>query len=120
MYIIKIEELVGNAFISYLQETDKRTLSLSKINKFSEKVIEYLNINGARACTDINREKTNEFFYHYSNWFKQVENGNNSFIILNSNVTLYELIEEFSGYLSLDVLLALRNPRNTKILLNKS
>ena len=39
MMYIEIDDLVGNAFIPYLQQTGKRTLSLKKINEFATKVV---------------------------------------------------------------------------------
>ena len=43
MMYIEIDDLIGNAFIPYLEQTSKRILSLKKINEYGKKVIEYLN-----------------------------------------------------------------------------
>lgn len=117
MMYIEIDDLIGNAFISYLEKTGKRTLALRKINEFGLKVINYLNENGENACLRLSRDLTNSFFYEYSDLFKLVENGKEDIIVLvNNDITPNELIHRFSGYLSLPVLLAFRNSENTKIL----
>ncbi len=116
MYI-EIDDLIGNAFIPYLEKTGKRTLPLSKINEFGSKIVNYLNKNGENACLRLSRDITNIFFYEYSDLFKLVENGKEDVVVLvDNNITPNDLIHKFSGYLSLSVLLAFRNSENTKIL----
>lgn len=117
MYI-EIDDLVGNAFIPYLQQTGKRILSLKKINAFGEKVVKYLNEKEEKAaCLRLSRDRTNDFFYEYADLFKLVENGDENLVVLvNDDITATDLIHKFSGYLSLPVLLAFRNEENTKVL----
>ncbi len=117
MYI-EIDDLIGNAFIPYLEKTGNRMLSLKKINMFGTKVINYLNENGEDACLRLSRDLTNSFFYEYSDLFLLVENENEkeNVVILANNITSKDLIRKFSGYLSLPVLLAFRNSENTKVL----
>lgn len=116
MYI-EIDDLIGNAFIPYLEQTGKRVLSLKKINMFGTKVINYLNKNGENACLKLSRDLTNCFFYEYSDLFKLVENEKEDEVVLvNNDITPNDLIRKFSGYLSLPVILAFRNSENTKVL----
>lgn len=117
MMYIEIDDLVGNAFISYLEKTGKRILSLKKINMFGTKVINYLNKNGEDACLRLSRDLTNSFFYEYSDLFKLVENEKEYVVVLvNDDITVTDLIHKFSGYLSLPVILAFTNSENTKVL----
>lgn len=115
MYI-EIDDLIGNAFIPYLEKTGNRMLSLKKINMFGTKVINYLNENGEDACLRLSRDLTNSFFYEYSHLFLLVENEKENVVILANDITSKDLIRKFSGYLSLPVLLAFRDSENTKVL----
>ena len=116
MMYIEIDDLVGNAFIPYLQQTGKRTLSLKKINEFATKVVNYLNEKDENACLRLSRNRTNNFFYENSNLFKLDEDGEEKKVVLADEITDGYLIKRFSEYLSLSVLLAFRNTENTKIL----
>lgn len=116
MYI-EIDDLIGNAFIPYLEQTGKRILSTRKINEFGKKVIEYLNERGEEACLRLSREATNNFFYEHNDLFKLIENEEENIVVLiNNSITTTDLIHKFSGYLSLPVILAFRNSENTKVL----
>ena len=114
--IIEIGEIIGNAFISCLEQKRKRTLSFEKINEYSIKVVEQLNEKGERARLNLSREADEEFFYKYSKWFKRVTTENEIIIILDDSVTIMELFKEFSAYLSFEVLLVFKDPENTKVL----
>lgn len=116
MYI-EIDDLIGNAFIPYLEQTSKRILSLKKINEYGKKVIEYLNKRGEHTCLRLSRDSTNSFFYEYSDLFKLIENEKENVVALvNNNVTTTDLVRKFSGYLSLPVIMAFRALENTKVL----
>ena len=117
MMYIEIDDLVGNAFIPYLEKTGRHSLSLIKIDNYGKKVVDYLNKNGIRACLRVSRDLTNEFFYEYSDLFKLVENEKEYVVVLvNDDITVTDLIHKFSGYLSLPVILAFTNSENTKVL----
>mgnify|MGYP004517387311 FL=1 len=114
MIYIRIEELVGNAFVGYLKRTEKRELSLQKIENFGNNVIRELNRKGIKSALLLSRDKTYNFFKEYSDMFLfREEDG---MIILNENISVKDLIENFSGYLSLEVLYAFRNEENIKTL----
>lgn len=117
MICIKMEDLVGNSFASYLEQTGNRILELDKIEQFGNKVVEQLEKEGEHAYLRLSRDITNEFFYQYSDWFTLTEYNNKMLVVLNENVSVKDLIKKFSGYLSLDVLVAFRNPENIKVLL---
>lgn len=116
---IEIDDIIGNAFVSYLQETGKRTLTNEKIKKFALSVVNYLCENGKYAYLDLSENLTNEFFCEYEDWFKSIEDENGRLVVLNNEITVEKLVTEFSEYLSLDVLLAFRNPENIKVLLEE-
>lgn len=117
MMYIDMEDLVGNSFISYLEQTGNRILELGKIEQFGDKVVEQLEKEGEHPYLKLSRNITNEFFYKYADWFTLTEDNNKMLVVLKKDVSVKDLIEKFSGYLSLKVLLAFRNPENIKVLL---
>lgn len=46
MMYIEMEDLVGNSFVSYLEQTGKRILELEKIEQFGDKVVKQLEKEG--------------------------------------------------------------------------
>lgn len=114
---IFIEDLVGNAFIPYLERTEKRTLSLKKIEDFGRKVVSSLNEEGIRAYLIFSRDLTSEFFDNYSEYFTLDEENNT--VSLQEEISKEKLIEKFSGYVSLEVLVAYRKEENIKELLKE-
>jgi len=116
MIYIEIDDLVGNAFIPYLENTGSRILSLRKIENYGSKVVNCLNKNGIQACLRLSRDLTNEFFYEYSDLFELDESGNENVVILKENITRRDLIRKFSSYLTVQVIVAFRKEENIKVL----
>ena len=117
MMYIEMDDLVGNAFVSYLEKTGKRVLSLYKIEKFGSNIVKNLGAKGTKSMLLLSRDRTNAFFYEYSDWFIYVESD--GLVILKDNISVAQLLKKFSGYLSLEVLLAFRDEENIKILLEE-
>lgn len=115
MIYIGMDDLVGNAFVSYLERTGKRELSIKKIECFGNNIVSELNNNGISSTLLLSRDKTYAFFYEYSDMFLFIEKD--GMIILKEDISVKDLIQRFSGYLSLEVLRAFRNEENIKILL---
>ncbi len=115
MIYIEIDDLVGNAFVSYLEKTGKRVLPIQKIESFGNNIVSELNNNGISSTLLLSRDKTYAFFYEYSDMFLFIEKD--GMIILKEDISVKDLIQKFSGYLSLKVLRAFRNEENIKILL---
>lgn len=114
MLNIEISDLVGNAFFSYLSKTGKHVLSMKKINNFGHSVINSLKADGVDACLLLSRNRTYSFFNEYSDYFTFLKSDN--LVVLNNSISAQQLADEFSGYLPLPVLIALRAPNNIKIL----
>lgn len=117
MMYIEIDDLVGNSFASYLEQTGNRILELRKIEQFGCKIVEQLESENKKACLRLSRDRTYQFFYEYSDWFTYTESNDKILVVLNKDVSVKDLIKKFSGYLSLDVLLAFRKPENINVLL---
>lgn len=113
---IEIDDLIGNAFIAYLSEIENSYLSLKKIENYGLAVVNSLKKTGEIFYLRLCRDLTDDFFY-YSEDFKKVDTlGETLVFITSTDVTKEFLIKKFCGYLSLDVLLAFRDPENTKVL----
>ena len=106
MMYIELEDLVG-----------KRVLSLQKIEKYGSNIVRDLKNKGTESTLLLSRDRTNDFFYKYSDWFTYVESE--GLVILKDNISVAQLIKKFSGYLSLEVLLAFRDEENIKTLLEE-
>lgn len=115
MMHIDLEDLVGNAFVVYLQKTGKRSLSMQKIDYFADNVVKNLHSKGVNARLELLRNETIEFFNRYSEWFSYEEKD--EMILLKETVTVKDLIRKFSGYLGIEVLRSLRDEKNFQVLL---
>ena len=116
MIRIFIEDLVANAFIMYLSNSNDekaiRKLSLNKIEKYGNEVVYNLRLKGKFASLILSRNLTEEFIRKYHDWY-QIDDD---FIILNDQISVDDLINNFTGYLNLDLLVELRKRRNYKLL----
>ena len=120
MIRIYIEDLVANAFIAYLTNSNpknyNRKLSLSKIEKYGNEVVYNLRLKEKFATLILSRDLTNEFLSRYYEWFRLQDDN---MIVLDDHVTIDDLIDNFTGYLSLDLLIEFRKRKNYKILFEK-
>lgn len=115
MYTITIKCLIPNAFIAYMERTGKRTLSMLSIDSFGKKVLEQLIREGEDVRLDY---KSKEFFYEYSHIFRLTKVNKKEVVELtDEKITKEDLIEKFSGYVPLKILVALRDEENIKSLI---
>lgn len=113
MKFIEIDDIVGQAFIVYFRKTGKRTLSLSKINKFGDKVVEELKKEGHHVCLFLSRDETRTFFCNTPYFVYDEETG---IVKLKLNVTEEDLIQRFCGYIAWEILVAFRKEENIQVL----
>lgn len=116
-YLIQIEDLVSNALIELINKRNIREVSLHTVEKYGEAVIKYLNKHNDKALLMLSRDRTNSFIQRYENFFELKDIENSSIVILKDNITEDDLIKEFRGYLSLDVLMAFVNEECVKALI---
>ena len=114
MYNIYIDDLIGNAFVAYLMATNKRVLSLSKIEDFGNAVIKSLDEKGIEARLVLSRNMLWAFLFDCSLWFTY--NSEKNEITLSNEITPEMLITRFSGYTAIPVISELRAEKNTKVL----
>ncbi|MBQ9298342.1 MAG: hypothetical protein IJ223_04875 [Clostridia bacterium] len=115
MIYVTIDDFVGNAFVSYLQQTGKRELTLSQIEKYGDKAVKELIKKGIHVNTILSRDLTRIFFYEYSNFFMYYEDE--GIVILKDSISVDDLIKEFSGVINVNLLKELRNQENINCLL---
>lgn len=108
-FCIGIEDLAANALIE-MSKVEKELnqkkifLTYSRIEKYGVAVTEILNTQGNKAVLTLSRENTNNFFKLYSEFFIEDEKEGEKGILLSSKKEIEDLIENFRGYLSLDLL----------------
>ena len=120
MIRIYIEDLVANAFIAYLSSTNpkdlNRKLTLRQIERFGNEVVYNLRLKGKFATLVLSRDLTYEFFDKYYDWYRLQDDDT---IVLDDHVTLNDLIDNFTGYLNIDLIVEFRKRRNIKLLFEK-
>ena len=96
-FYIGIEDLAANAMIEMLKKDGRRFLTYNEIEMYGAEVVQILRENGEKAVLILSRENTDALFRNYSEF-------------------LEDLIQQFRGYLALDVLLAFMNQRSVNVL----
>lgn len=115
-FYIGIEDLAANAMIEILEKGGVPFLTYEEIEKYGSEVIQILNEKGEKAVLILSRDSTNALFRNYSEYFEErVEQGLKG-ISLRADKKLEDLIEQFRGYLALDVLMAFVNERSIQAL----
>ena len=108
MFHIDIEDLVANAFIESLKiNSDKKFITYEEIKRYGNVVMQILKDKGEKAVLILSRDNTNAFFRNYSDFFEECTNEAGMLgIRLKEDKKLIDLIQQFRGYLAIDVLLA--------------
>jgi len=106
---IELEDFVPYAFIISIEHRNKRTISYFNLMKYAKSVASNLD-----ATLLVYRDFAYEFFASYNNYF--TDHG--SFLELKNNISIKELHDLAVPFLTLDLVLALKNPEAVEILLN--
>ncbi|MCR3758902.1 hypothetical protein KYB31_07850 [Clostridium felsineum] len=117
-FYIGIEDLAANALIETLRKSERRFLTYNEIENYGSKVIGILNDKGEKAVLILSRESTNELFRNYSEYFEEKNENGIKGIALRKDKEINDLIEQFRGYLSLDVLRAFINEESVRVLVH--
>ncbi|MDE7211426.1 MAG: hypothetical protein K2O03_08280 [Lachnospiraceae bacterium] len=115
-FYIGIEDLAANAMIEMLKKGGQRFLTYSEIEMYGAEVVQILKENGEKAVLILSRENTDALFRSYSEFFEESEQNGKRGIKLKENKEVEDLIQQFRGYLALDVLLAFMNQRSVQVL----
>lgn len=115
-FYIGIEDLAANALIEVLKKENKRFLTYNEIENYGAEVVRILKENGEKAVLILSRDNTEALFRNYSDFFEESEQDGKRGISLKSEKKTQDLIQQFRGYLALDVLLAFMNERSIQAL----
>ena len=109
-FYIGIEDLAANALIECLLKTENaRFVTYKQLEEYGSEVIRFLNNKGENAILILSRERTNDMFRNYSDFFEEESTEKGLGIKLKEGKSCNDLIEKFRGYLAWDVLLAFVN-----------
>lgn len=115
-FYIGIEDLAANAMIEMLKKGSRRFLTYNEIEMYGAEVVQILKESGEKAVLILSRENTNALFRSYSEFFEEDEQNGKKGIKLKDDKEVGDLIQQFRGYLALDVLLAFMNQRSVQVL----
>ena len=115
-FYIGIEDLAANAMIEMLKKGGQRFLTYNEIEMYGVEVVQILRENGEKAVLILSRENTDALFRNYSEFFEESEQSGKRGITLKKDKEVEDLIQQFRGYLALDVLLAFMNQRSVQVL----
>ncbi len=115
-FYIGIEDLAANAMIEMLKKGGQRFLTFDEIEMYGAEVVQILKESGEKAVLILSRENTDALFRNYSEFFKEGKQNGKKGIRLKDEKEIDDLIQQFRGYLALDVLLAFMNKRSVKVL----
>lgn len=110
LYYIGIEDLAALALIQALQK-EKRFLSYAQIEAYGNRVIKRLEKDNQKAVLILSRESTDALFRDYSDYFVETEEGGELGIALQEGKDIDNLIDQFCGYLAVEVLKAFVNEK---------
>lgn len=115
-FYIGIEDLAANALIEVLRKSEKRFLTYQEIERYGSVVVEILKEQNEKAVLILSRENTHAMFRNYSEFFEEKEENGVKGIYLKDHKEVSDLIQQFRGYLALDVLMAFVNERSVQTL----
>lgn len=103
---IGIEDLVANALIEIVEQTNNRTVSFSQLNNYGEAIIAKLSNENITATLIFSKDATNQFFHDCSDIFSIKETDSDILITLNENISTEYLRNRFRINLTLNMLKA--------------
>ena len=110
---LSLEDLAANAFI----ELDAQFVPYTQLENYGKAVVQHLKDKGKKAILMLSRDKTNEFLANYSDFFEECINEEGlTGIKLKDGKNAVDLIQQFRGYLDLEVLLAFIDKDVVKVL----
>lgn len=117
MYMyIGIEDLVANAVIELVENSQRGEVLFSQLNNYGATVVQILSESDKKAILILSKERTNAFLHNYSEYFELFSTDKEEGIRIRENVSVDDLWSKFRGYLSVDVMKAFMNERSIKVL----
>lgn len=102
-YYIGMDDVIANAFIESMRENGNRFLTYKQINDYGDKVADLI-----REDSDVfvNKSNTDSVLMDYSDFFAEQTIDGELGVELKREKSVSNLINQFRGYLPLDVLRA--------------
>jgi hypothetical protein len=107
-YIIGLADLAANAFIALLKiDNTRRFISFESLEIYGATVVNILKQQGYDASLELSRSSTYQMLDQYGDVFDIAETEMSG-LQLKDDVDIIDLIDRFSGYLPVAVLLAFK------------
>lgn len=117
-YYVGIESLAVGALVEIFRKRKTRSVSFKAIEKYGNAVVRHLERNGQQALLILSREHTLDFICDFSNYFEvDKPDSANGAVRLKDSRDIEDLVDAFSGRISLGVLEALVDDSTVKVLL---
>ena len=102
-YYIGMDDVIANAFIESMKQNGNRFLTYEQINDYGDKVADLI-----REDSDVfvNKSNTDSVLMDYSDFFAEQTIDGELGVELKREKSVSNLINQFRGYLPLDVLRA--------------
>jgi hypothetical protein len=101
--VLKMEDLTANALIEIIKDQREGKVSLKQIESYGNNIVKEIRNKGENAIIPITEYSINHFLKKYSDFFEMKEEGNESFIYLKPDKTIYDLRKSFRAYIPLDI-----------------
>ena len=112
---IEIDDLAANALIEVFDD-GRRFLTYQELEEYGNAVVHILNANRADAVLLLSRNRTNDMYRDYSEFFEEIDDKGKRGVRLKKGKSRGDLIDTFRGYLPLSVLLAFVDQRSCRVL----
>lgn len=113
---IGIEDLVANALIEVIENSDRHEVRFRDLNDYGARVIQILNREEDRAVLIMSRERTSDFLHDYTQYFELVDIEGEEGIALKEDISVDILWEAFRGCIATEVMLAFMNKNSIEAL----
>ncbi|MEG0375363.1 MAG: hypothetical protein RR547_02095 [Raoultibacter sp.] len=107
-YYIGIEDLVSNALIELIEQSEKRTVSFKDLSKYGNAVVKILNNSDERAILILSRDRTDSFLRNCTEYFSIGEDSatRDMTIALKAQYSPEDLRRLFRVAMSFEMILA--------------
>lgn len=114
-YYIGMDDIIANAFIESMRENGNRFLTYKQINDYGDKVADLI-----REDSDVfvDKSNTSSVLMDYSDFFAEQTIDGEIGVELKREKSVSNLINQFRGYLPLDVLRAFADEEITKVFIS--
>ena len=120
MFIIDLEDLASNAFITLLRAgklNKQRFISYADIDVYGNGVLQALEEKQLSGRLNLGRDQTFQFLHYESEYFTEDRLGNICGLRLNDGITENDLLDRYIGYLPWKLLAAFRSDTAVKTLI---